>query len=75
MPIGTKFKDAKMSRRKPNHRFAPAVIAGVTIGFLVAGYQLVFGGNKPKQAHLKAPPVERQPEAQDDSPKQATGEL
>ncbi len=37
-----------MSYKKPNNRFAPAVIAGVTIGFLVAGYQLVFGSKKPK---------------------------
>jgi mannose/fructose-specific phosphotransferase system component IIA len=37
-----------MSYKKPSNRLAPAVIAGVTIGFLVAAYQLVFNSKKPK---------------------------
>lgn len=38
----------RMSYKKPNQRFAPAVIAGVTIGLLVAGYKLVFANKKSK---------------------------
>lgn len=38
--------------KKPNNFLAPAVIAGVTIGFLAAGYQLVFGEKKPKPDSL-----------------------
>lgn len=38
--------------KKPNNFLAPAVIAGVTIGFLAAGYQLVFGKKTSKQDPL-----------------------
>lgn len=38
----------RMSYKTPNQRFAPAVIAGVTIGLLVAGYKLVFANKKSK---------------------------
>ena len=47
-----------MAQKKPSNRFAPAVIAGVTIGFLIAGYKLVF--TKPKDA------PSQQPQAKDD---------
>mgnify|MGYP006385736927 CR=1 FL=1 len=35
-------KEDRMRFTKPNNRMAPAVIAGVTIGLLVAGYKFVF---------------------------------
>ena len=36
-----------MSKKKPNNYVAPLVIAGVTIGFLTAGYKLAFGKKSP----------------------------
>ena len=42
------FKEDRMRSTKPNNRIAPAVIAGVTIGLLVAGYKFVFANKKPK---------------------------
>lgn len=54
------FKEDRMRSTKPNNRIAPAVIAGVTIGLLVAGYKFVFANKKPKlerqdqQDHEKA---------------------
>lgn len=53
-------------RKPPNKRFAPMVIAGVTIGFLAAAYQFVFGQKSVKtdqQDAATAQPVQDQDDA------------
>jgi hypothetical protein len=37
-----------MASKPPNRFIAPSVIAGITIGFLVAGYKFVSAGQKNK---------------------------
>ena len=39
-----------MNIKKPNHWFAPLIIAGITIGFASAAYQFIFKDLKQAQA-------------------------
>lgn len=50
-----------MAKKKPNNYAAPLVIAGVTIGFLTAGYKLAFGKKKSASTSKNPTEVPHQP--------------
>ena len=60
------FKEDRMRSTKPNNRIAPAVIAGVTIGLLVAGYKFVFANKKPKLERQDREKAQQEQENQKD---------
>ncbi|WP_298146199.1 hypothetical protein [uncultured Acinetobacter sp.] len=55
-----------MRFKKPTNRIAPAVIAGVTIGLLVAGYKFVFANKKPKLERQDREKAQQEQENQKD---------
>ena len=60
------WKEDRMRFTKPNNRMAPAVIAGVTIGLLVAGYKFVFANKKPKLERQDREKAQQEQENQKD---------